>query len=52
MASVSVNGSVRQYNLSGLEENSVYTITITARNGAGFSAHTEITGNTLVASKL
>ena len=52
MASVSMNGSVRQYNLSGLQENSVYTITITARNGAGSSAPADIIRNTPIAGKL
>ena len=49
---VSVNGSVRRYNLSRLQEESVYTITITARNGAGSSAQAEITRNTLVAGEV
>ena len=52
MSDVLMNGSVRQYNLSGLQENSVYTINITARNGAGSSAHVKITRNTLVAGKI
>ena len=35
---VSVDGSLRQHNLTGLQENSVHGISITARNSTGDSA--------------
>ena len=47
MGSVSVSGLVRQYNLSGLQENSEYTITIMARNQAGSSTPVQMIRMTL-----
>ena len=38
----SVNGSLRQYNLTGLQEDSVHDIQIRARNGAGDSASAQL----------
>ena len=46
---VSVSGSLRQHNLTGLQEDSVHTIRITARNGAGPSAPAQTTATTPIA---
>ncbi len=42
-----VNGSLREYNLTGLQEDSVHTILISARNGAGDSAIAQTMATTL-----
>ena len=42
-----VNGSSREYTLTGLEENSDFTISITAMNGAGSSPPAITTTRTL-----
>ena len=43
-----VNGSSREYTLIGLEENSDFTISITAMNGAGSSPPATTTARTLI----
>ena len=46
-----VNGSSREYTLTGLEENSDFTISITAMNGAGSSPPARNTIKTLATSE-
>ena len=47
----SVSGSLRQHNLTGLQEDSEHTIRITARNGAGPSAPAQTTATTPIAGR-
>ena len=47
-----VNGSSREYTLTGLEENSDFTIFITAMNGAGSSPPANTTARTPIAGKI
>ena len=48
----SVNGSSREYTLTGLEENSDFAISITAMNGAGSSPPANTTARTAIAGEL
>ena len=47
-----VNGSSREYTLTELEENSDFTINITAMNGAGSSPLSNTTARTLTDGSL
>ena len=47
-----VNGSSREYTLTGLEENSDFTINITAMNEVGSSPPANTTARTLTNGKL
>ena len=47
-----VNGSSREYTLTGLEENSDFTINITAMNGAGSSPPANTTARTAIAGRI
>ena len=47
-----VNGSSREYTLTGLEENSDFTINITAMNGAGSSPPATTTARTAIAGRI
>ena len=47
-----VTGSSRDYTLTGLEENSDFTISITAMNGAGSSPPATTTARTAIAGRI
>ena len=47
-----VNGSSREYTLTGLEENSNYTINVTAMNGTGSSPPATTTARTAIAGRI
>ena len=46
------NGSIQQYNITGLQEHSTYSITIVAVNAAGKSAPSEVVITTLQAGMI
>ena len=48
----SAPGSSREYTLTGLEENSYFTISITAMNGAGSSPPATTTASTAIAGRI
>ena len=48
---MTVSGSSSNHTLTGLEENSVFTISILARNGAGDSEAVGTTTSTLIAGR-